>query len=847
MIAIEIIYNLSILVAFSVVSDLINRYIAANKLSGKIAQGMIFGIVAIIAMLNPFVLSEGLIFDGRSVVLSLCALFFGPLAGVISGVMAIIVRIIIGGDGVFVGVPVIISSVAIGVLFRYFLKRKAIENPSVFFLYFFGIVVHIAMLLIFLALPQEVRAKTFQTIAITVIIFYPFATVLIGVIIQNQLSHHELLSKIENQNESLSITLNSIGDGVISVDLNSNVVHLNKVAEILCGIIESKAKAKPVYSIFNLSSNDKGDITQTTLNLVLKSGEPKVIYDNIRLLSLDKKEYYVSCNISPIKNRSEEIVGAVIAFSDVSLQHRLRESLGQSESMFRAVFESSASSIVIINLDGYIIKANEAFYKLFGYSQQDLLGENKKYQDITYVDDLEESSLKFYKLINGEMLNASIEKRFITKEKNIIWGIVTSAVVNNNEGKPLFIVSQIVDISERKKSEIDLVERNAELSLLMNELSIAKEKAEKSDMLKTAFLANMSHEIRTPMNGIIGVADLLVEPHLNVDERNQFVAIMHSSCSRLLNTINDILDAAKIESHQIEIVDIEFSLISLFDHLRQIYTPQFEKKQLLFSIDISPTVDLNSLYLGDYNKIIQILTNLLNNSLKFTEKGHVALYCKSDDNFCQFVVEDTGVGISDEFKNFVFSNFSQEDVSMNRGYEGSGLGLVIAKGLAHRLNGSLEFTSIKNTGTKFILSIPLKRAVDSALFHQNFKFKTDSFELIFLVAEDDDVSFYLIEKILIREFSAKIIRAKNGIEALNLFIENRNINMILMDIKMPLIDGFECVQRIRVTNQEIPIIAVTAYAFDSDRQRAIEVGCNDYLSKPFNWNLLLEKIKSFVG
>jgi PAS domain S-box-containing protein len=847
MIAIEIIYNLSILVAFSVISDLINRHIAANKLSGKIAQGIIFGIVAIIAMLNPFVLSEGLFFDGRSVVLSLCALFFGPLAGVISGVMAIIVRIIIGGDGVFVGVPVILSSVAIGVLFRYFLKRKAVENPSVFFLYFFGIVVHVAMLLIFLALPQEVRAKTFQTIAITVIIFYPFATVLIGVIIQNQLSHHELLSKIENQNESLSITLNSIGDGVISVDLNSNVVHLNKVAEILCGIIEFKAKGNPVHTIFNLSSNDKVNIAHTTLSQVLKSGESKVLYDNIKMLSLNKEEYYVSCNISPIRNRSEEIVGAVIAFSDVSLQHRLRESLGQSESMFRAVFEFSASSILIINLDGYIIKANEAFYILFGYSEQDLLGENKKYQDITYVDDLEVSSLKFDKLINGEMLNASIEKRFVTKEKNIIWGIVTSAMVNNNEGKPLFIVSQIVNISERKKSEIDLVERNAELSALMNELSIAKEKAEKSDKLKTAFLANMSHEIRTPMNGIIGVADLLVEPHINIDERNQFVAIMHSSCSRLLNTINDILDAAKIESHQIEIVDIEFSLNSLIDHLRQIYTPQFEKKHLLFVIDISPTVDLNYLYLGDYNKIIQILTNLLNNSLKFTEKGHVILHCKFDNSMCQFEVEDTGVGISDEFKNIVFSNFSQEDVSMNRGYEGSGLGLVIAKGLTHTLNGSLEFTSTKNAGSKFILAIPLKRSLNSELFHQNFKFTSESFELTILVAEDDDVSFYLVEKILIREFNAKIIRANNGEEALDMFVANRNIDLILMDIKMPLVDGFECVKRIRIVNQEIPIIAVTAYAFNSDMQRAIEVGCNDYISKPYNWNLLVEKIKSFVG
>jgi PAS domain S-box-containing protein len=629
--------------------------------------------------------------------------------------------------------------------------------------------------------------------------------------------------------------------------MNGKIVHLNKVAEKICGVLENQVVGNHVEEIFNIHSIENLPLIDDILNEVFSTGQPKLIFNQIKLISIDFKEYFLTCNFSPIQNRTNETEGIVIAFSDITLQNDLKSSLVQSEELFRAVFESSANSLIVFNIEGNISKVNEAFYSLFGYSKKEIDTNKISYQDLTYLEDIAMSSDTFNNLISGKIQNASFEKRFISKNNDLFWGLVTTAIVYKHDKTPLFVVSQIVNISERKNAEIELKASNDELSHITMELSLAKDKAENSDRIKTAFLANMSHEIRTPMNGIIGVADLLVESNLEIEERKRFVEIMHSSCNRLLSTINDIFDASKIASNQIELVETEFSISSLIDNLNNHFNPLFIQKQLLFKVKVLASIDLNKTLLGDYQKLFQILSNLLNNALKFTHQGMVTLTCDFQKTNYQFLIEDTGVGISDEYKKNIFSNFSQEDMSMNRGFEGSGLGLVIAKGYTELLNGTIRFNSEKNVGSTFILEVPLKDIVEISTSSKKIISNPDLFELTFLVAEDDDISFYLVEKLLKREFGATVIRAKNGMEAYNLFVNNQNIEIILMDIKMPIMDGFECVEKIRLINNEIPIIAVTAYAFSADQQMAIEVGCNDYISKPYNWSLLIEKIKSFVG
>jgi len=850
----QLIYNLSILVAFVVFSDFVNRLVKIKRDLNNVIQGVVFGIATIVAMINPFVLTEGLIFDGRSIMLGLCALFFGPIAGFISLFFAFLYRLYIGGAGLLVGELVAFFSTMIGLIFYYYFVRRKNKLPSIYGLYLFGIIVHIIMLSVFLFLPSELASKTFRTIALTVIIFYPFATVLIGFLIKNQIIHVQLLDELQLEKDNLSSTLNSIGEGVISVDVNGNVMHLNVLAEKMCEIAEIDAVDIPLHTILNLSEGEHVDsilFSKETFEEVKQSGKSKLLFDEIYLITPSKAKYHIVCNFSPIINRKNEFLGEVITFSNLDQQDLLNQSLQQSEAMFKAVFDSSASAIVILTMDGCFVETNQAFSALIGYNLDFLIQHNYTFIDITYHKDRELGTYQFNKLLENSSELLAFEKRFLTKDKKILWGIVTSSVVCNENGTPQYVVSQIIDISERKASEEELKNHNVQLIQLTTELSVAKEKAEKSDALKTAFLGNMSHEIRTPMNGILGVADLLIDNSLDQNDRNRFVNIMQLSCNRLLNTINDIIEAAKIDSNQIQISNSEFSLNILLDSIVSKFTPLFEEKNIGFSLLLENSVDKDLVFYGDGEKLNIILHKLISNALKFTVLGHVSVICKYQNPFYIFEIQDTGVGIDADYIPKLFDNFTQEDVSINRGYEGSGLGLAIARGYAKALNGELLVTSVKDVGTTFSLKLPLSLTLNiKLLISTNMENSTTPIvleTLSFLIAEDDDISFILAQKILSHEFGANIIRAKNGIEAIEIFSKDKTIALVLMDIKMPKMDGFECVQQLRLISTDVPIIAVTAFAFAKDRERALEVGCNDYISKPYIAHSLVEKIRSFVG
>jgi PAS domain S-box-containing protein len=847
MIVPQIIYNLSILIAFTVFSDYIHGLLRTRKYTAIVVQGVLFGIAAVIAMMNPFTLDQGLIFDGRSVVLCLCGAFFGPIAGGISLVFALIYRAHIGGPGLVMGVMVAASSVLIGIVFRYYLLYRKKLLPSVIELYILGVIVHIAMLSCFVFLPTEIQSITFQTIALTVIIFYPIATVFVGLIIKNQFIHIDLISELEMEHENLAITLNSIGEGVISIDTEGQIVHLNSLAETMCETTEADAINKPLETIFCLFQEDES--LKIDINNAFSDGinnrEPKLLFENIYLCTPSQKKYHVVCNVSPIFNREDKLVGRVITFSDLSEQDSLQNSLTHSEAMFKAVFEYSASAIVVMNLQGNFIAVNKAFTDMLGFSQDDLYEKDITFVDITHPDDKDKSKDYFNRILDDANKLIKFEKRFITIDHRIIWGIVTSSAILDKKGEISYVVSQIVDITKRKITEEELSSQNFQLVKLTQELSLAKETAEKSDQLKTAFLANMSHEIRTPLNGILGAADLLSEENTSVEDRKLFAKIMQTSCNRMLNTVNDIIDASKIESNQIQFAETEFTIEQLLYELKSNYSFLFDEKKIVFTLNIDPSVDAQFPLVNDYEKLKQILSKLLSNAHKFTSRGSVCLSCRWKAPYYYFEVKDTGVGISEEYVKSLFANFSQEDVSINRSYEGSGLGLAIARGFARALNGDLTVQSEKNVGSVFCLKIPMsseKKMIPPPILEEN-----QPVILNFLVAEDDDVSYILAEKILSREFGANVIRAKNGVEALDLFKQYKDINLVLMDLKMPEMDGLECVKQLRKLNEDVPIIAVTAFAFAKDQQSAIEVGCNDYISKPYNAVQLIQKIKSFVG
>ncbi len=381
---------------------------------------------------------------------------------------------------------------------------------------------------------------------------------------------------------------------------------------------------------------------------------------------------------------------------------------------------------------------------------------------------------------------------------------------------------------------------------MIRDLIAAKEKAEESDRLKSAFLANVSHEIRTPMNGILGFLDLLREPELNDERKNKYIDVVNKSARRLLNTINDIIETSKLDTGQKEVklegVDIPSLLQSHYDF----FNPLATEKGL--SLKIAERVENDkALVLSDINILDSIFNNLINNAIKFTNIGSIEIGNYIKDDSMVFYVRDTGIGIPSDKHDVIFERFVQADLNMTREHEGSGLGLTITKACVEALGGQIWVQSEVNKGSTFSFSIPLKYSGKKSKTKETVpprlcKLKGD---LKVLVAEDDETSYLYFETILENE-GLTLLHTVNGKDTVAALHENPDISLVFMDIKMPGMDGLEATRQIRQFNKTIPIIAQTAYAMAGDRNKAMEAGCNDYLSKPVNHDELIRIIDKYT-
>jgi len=397
------------------------------------------------------------------------------------------------------------------------------------------------------------------------------------------------------------------------------------------------------------------------------------------------------------------------------------------------------------------------------------------------------------------------------------------------------VQAQIVsfrDVYERKKYELELVE--------------AKRKAEESDRLKSAFLANMSHEIRTPMNGILGFTSLLMEPDLTGEQQQNYIEIIRESGDRMLNTVNDIIEISKIETGQISISFKKVNINEQLEYLCNFFKPEIEEKGLELKIIEKLPADQSTI-MTDVLKINSILTNLIKNAIKYSKTGSIHLSCKQHDNHLLFTIKDNGIGIPQNRIDAIFDRFVQADITDKRAYEGSGLGLAITKSYVEMLGGEIWVESVQGNGSTFYFTIDYLMAETQSPF---LKLKdkgaqNGAEESLILVAEDEDVGFLLIESFLSNE-NYKLMRAKNGREAVEMVRKNNDISLVLMDLKMPEMDGLEATEKIREFNTDISIIAQTAYALEGDKAKALNAGCNGYISKPIHRQELIAGIEKLL-
>ncbi len=377
------------------------------------------------------------------------------------------------------------------------------------------------------------------------------------------------------------------------------------------------------------------------------------------------------------------------------------------------------------------------------------------------------------------------------------------------------------------------------------ELEIAKNKAEESDRLKSAFLANMSHEIRTPMNGIIGFSEMFLKPNLTEEKRTYFANIIINSSKQLLTIVNDILDISKLESNALEISKSEVVINDLINELFAFYRPQANNK-LLTVMPYKQLNDRESTIFADKLRLRQVLVNLLNNALKFTHKGTIRFGYKQNSGQLQFFVEDTGIGISKEYQEKIFERFSQEETEITRQYGGTGLGLAISKKLVHLMGGEIYVNSVKGEGATFYFNLPYEPVYKSAGELPVTEAGISSSPFTMLVADDEEINFlYLTE--LLSDKDILLLHAKDGKEAVNQTLENKTIDLVLMDIKMPVMNGLEATKEIKRTMPEMPVIAYTAYAMKEDREKIDDAGCDDFLSKPLDEKKLMKIISQYKG
>ena len=500
-----------------------------------------------------------------------------------------------------------------------------------------------------------------------------------------------------------------------------------------------------------------------------------------------------------------------------------KEKAEENEIRFKAISDQALDGIALADMDGNYVFVNPAFCQMTGYTETELLGMNVF--DLTVMEN-EPSMFQYIKKHKEEPAVRGHRKLIRKDESQINVDVNGKWITINNEE---FIMGIIRDVTEQMMIEKELI--------------ASKERAEESDRLKTAFLMNMSHEIRTPMNAILGFLELLKEPDLDDSQKNEYINIVNKSGERLLDTIKDIIEISRIEAGETnvseDLVNIEETIQFYYD----LFKNEVELKGLTFSVTQQVTGD-SAIIKTDQQKLENILSNLIKNAIKFTSKGSIDVGTYLENDSLVFYVKDTGKGIPGDRFDAIFDRFVQADMGISRAHEGSGLGLAIVKAHVQILGGKIWLQSRVGEGSIFYVSLPLPKEKQKSNGNSYQTEPNMPDNITILVAEDDELSYQYYEILLSPYF--KLIHERNGADAIKTFEKNEGISLILMDIKMPGdIDGFEATRLIRKGNKDIPIIAQTAYAMEIDKAKALDAGCNDYLTKPVSKAKLLSLIAKY--
>jgi PAS domain S-box-containing protein len=647
----------------------------------------------------------------------------------------------------------------------------------------------------------------------------------------------------EETGESLArfrTTLGSIADAVIATDLESRITFMNPAAERLTGWRKKHALHRLLPDIVQLV-NEQAVKLESPVEKAILAGEPVTLSDHAILVARDGRHWPVDNSAAPILDAVGRITGVVLIFHEIAQRRKLEQELASSERRYRRLFESAGDGLLILDAGtGKILEVNPCMRDLLGECGERL--EGKELWEIGLFKDAESAKGALESLERrGSMRWDDLPLRR-TDGRNIP---VELACTVYEEGERTLIQCNVRDVAERKNAARDLAK--------------ALEAAEAASRAKSEFLANMSHEIRTPMSAILGFAEMLLQKSAEECAQIGCARIIRQNSQHLLELINDILDLSKVEAGQMKVERIPFDLPTLLFEIVSLARPRAAEKGLGFDVRFDGPIP--RLIQSDPERLRQILLNLISNAMKFTESGKIDLRIMdegagSPNILLRVDVIDSGIGMTQEQLGRLFRPFTQGDVSIARKFGGTGLGLTISRQLAKLLGGDVTATSQPRMGSTFTMRIDggaaagvetlrgLTEATLPAKLDDGVKNEIYLRGRILLVEDGADNQRLL--RMQLSGAGASVVSAANGQMAVEL-ATTQPFDLILMDMQMPVMDGYAATVELRRRGVKIPIIALTAYAMAEDRDKCIASGCDAYLSKPVDEETLLSAVNHALG
>lgn len=824
MMYLDLVLNLALLIALSIVSGFISRRWPKKSRTGPWLQGLLFGSAAVLGMLKPLVLGPGLIFDGRSLMISLCALFHGPLAGIIAALMATLCRIQLGGVGAFTGILVIISSLAIGLATHFYLKPRQ-NIPSTKDLFLFGLAVHLAMLALMLTLPGTSLWLVIHNMALPILLIYPLATVLAGRVLTEQEVSIQSLENLERAKNNLDTTLKSIGDAVIATDRKGNITLMNPVAENLTGWNLSEALQKPLIEVFHIVSAENRNAAENPVKKVLASKKTEGLANHTLLIAKDGTERQISDSAAPIFQDEGILTGVVLVFRDVSEEYRMLENLKESEEDYRRLFEEHAAVKLILDPEtGDVIDANEAAANFYGWSREEL--KKKRIQDIN--------------TLSPEEIAAEIEK--VKKEKRIHFefrhrradgsirdvAILSSVIRLKNKE---YLHSIIHDISQRKRLEAQLIQ---------------SQKMESIGRLA----GGVAHDFNNMLGIIMGNAELmetrLDASHPAMDELRE----IKKAAERSTELTKQLLAFARRQTIAPRVLNLNHSIEGMLKMLHRLIGEDIELRW-------HPAENLRYIRM-DSSQLDQILVNLAVNAKdaiagvgKMTIETVNASFGEDygeshgdyiPGDYVMLAVSDNGCGIEKEHLTQLFEPFF---TTKSQG-SGTGLGLSMIYGIVRQNQGFINVYSEPGKGSTFRIYLP---ATDEEIPAAPDAEKTSlpqGKECILLV-EDEPALLELTGRIL-EKLGYEVMAASTPKEAIALAEQHgKKIHMLLTDVIMPQMNGQELSLSIENFCPGIHCLFMSGYTANVIAHHGVLKPGINFIQKPFSMKDLAGKIRETMA